>query len=188
MPPTPARNLRFERVAQENLDAAWRVARRCGVHGDQVADVVQEVFLVVSKRLHEISPDRERAFVVGTTVKVAANWRRSHKRRREDALSEDPSKVGLASEPAQEAEARRRRGIELLDEALQRMTQGQREIFVMTELEQLTAREIAQQLNMEEAAVVSRLRRAREAFQLFCDTWQSHPQPAWRERGAPYDA
>lgn len=179
-------NPRFQRVAMENLDAAWRVARRCGIHSDQLPDVVQEVFLVVSKRLAEISPERERAFVVGTTVRVSANWRRAHRRRREDALREDcPQSL---SEPSQEADATRRLGLELLDEALRCMTQGQREVFVLTELEQLTAREIAEQLQLEEAAVVSRLRRAREAFQLFCDTWQGQVRRPQSERGAPYDA
>ena len=48
------------------------------------------------------------------------------------------------------------------------MTPGQRVVFTLFELEELTAREIAEQLELPEAAVVSRLRRAREVFQSFC--------------------
>lgn len=158
-------HVRFKRIVDENLDAVWRVARRCGVAGDQIDDVVQEVFLVVSRRLQEISSQGERAFVVGATVRISANWRRTLRRRLEDSLPEmnDPS-----SEPSPEMFAIRRQGLQLLDCALADMTELQREVFILTELEQLTAREVGEQLEIPEAAVVSRLRRAREVFQQFC--------------------
>jgi hypothetical protein len=57
------------------------------------------------------------------------------------------------------------------------MTEGQREVFILTELEELTAREVGLHLGLPEAAVVSRLRRAREVFKGFCASWQeSRPE------------
>jgi DNA-directed RNA polymerase specialized sigma24 family protein len=53
------------------------------------------------------------------------------------------------------------------------MTDAQREVFILSELEQLTASEAAEQLALQEGAVVSRLRRARAVFQEFCDDWQT---------------
>jgi RNA polymerase sigma-70 factor (ECF subfamily) len=44
------------------------------------------------------------------------------------------------------------------------MTDAQREAFILFDLEQLTAPEIAEQLGLPEAAIVSRVRRAREVF------------------------
>jgi RNA polymerase sigma-70 factor (ECF subfamily) len=184
-----AKHDRFGRVAEENLDAAWRVARRCGVAPDQVDDVVQEAFIIVGRRLEEIGRDRERAFVVGTTVRVAANWKRSQRRRPESALCEDDNgRTELSYEAAQEALTARRQGLELLDGLLRCMTEPQREVFVLTELEQLTAREVAEQLGLSEAAVVSRLRRARETFQLFCDSWQRATPGVEDAQGVNYDA
>jgi DNA-directed RNA polymerase specialized sigma24 family protein len=44
------------------------------------------------------------------------------------------------------------------------MTEAQREAFTLFDLEQLTAPEIAEQLGVPEAAIVSRVRRARDVF------------------------
>jgi DNA-directed RNA polymerase specialized sigma24 family protein len=48
------------------------------------------------------------------------------------------------------------------------MTPRQRVVFTLFDLEEFSAREIAEQLEIPEAAVVSRLRRGREVFQNFC--------------------
>jgi RNA polymerase sigma-70 factor, ECF subfamily len=167
-----SRNERFNRIAEQHIDAVWRVARRCGVPADLLDDVVQEVFIIVCRRLDEISRDQERAFVVGTTVRVSANLRRTLRRRLEDPLLESDDLPEKWHETQQEAHTRRRQGLELLDDALACMTDVQREVFVLTELEQLTAREVGQQLSIHEAAVVSRLRRAREIFRSFCEQRQ----------------
>lgn len=71
----------------------------------------------------------------------------------------------------------RARKLELLSAALASMTEPQREAFILFELEQLTAREIAEQLQQPEAAIVSRVRRARAAFASFVES-----QPHERER------
>ena len=63
----------------------------------------------------------------------------------------------------------RARKLELLQTGLESMTEQQRETFILFELEQLTAREIAEQLQLPEAAVVSRVRRARAAFASFLE-------------------
>jgi RNA polymerase sigma-70 factor (ECF subfamily) len=143
-----ARQLRLEQIAERHLNAAWRVARRCGVPSDQLDDVVQEVFIIVSRKLDEISLDQERAFVTGTTVRVAANLRRSLRRRLEEPLDTPDLLVDRLGEVPQEALSRRREGLQLLDAALTGMTDGQREVFVLCELEELTAREIGQHLGM----------------------------------------
>jgi RNA polymerase sigma-70 factor, ECF subfamily len=166
-------SVRLRRVAAENLRAAWRVAKRCGVARGELDDVVQEVFIVVCRRLGDIPRDRERAFVVGTTVRVAANFRRSERRRPALSVSGAELETFPAGAFSPEAQAARSEGLEVLDRALNRMTQPQRAVFILCELEQLTAAEAAEQLSLEAAAVVSRLRRAREVFREFCEQWQS---------------
>lgn len=157
---------RYERVVEQNLNAVWRVARRCGVHTNHLDDIIQEVFLIVSRKLSHVAPHAERAFVVAVTTRVAANWRRSQARHPEVPMGwmEDiPIVESHDYEPVE-----RRQGLELLQKSLELMTEAQREVFILAELEQLTGVEIAAQLGLNEATVVSRLRRSREVFRRFC--------------------
>ena len=123
--------LRYNRVVEHNLNAVWRVARRCGVHSSHLEDVIQEVFLVVAQKLACIEPDTERAFVMAVTVRVAANWRRAQRRRPEDLASwlEEVPAEALRYEPAE-----RRQGLKLLEQSLELMTEAQREVFIAIEL------------------------------------------------------
>jgi RNA polymerase sigma-70 factor (ECF subfamily) len=166
-----------QQIVLEHLDAIWRTARRLGVPASDVDDVAQEVALVVLRRESVIQPGKERAFVIGSTARIASNWRRSRRRQPQPlAAAAGSAEVGPAPpeapegafDPAQEASLERAQGLALLEEALQEMTPGQRLVFSLFELEEFSAREIAEQLEIPEAAVVSRLRRGREVFQRFC--------------------
>ncbi len=161
---------RVERIAGDQVDAIWRTARRLGVPALELQDVAQEVMLVVVRRLADIDTGAERAFVVATTVRVAANWRRARRRRPEEptdvvddfasaAGEHEPSSIRGAEEALE-----RSRKLEILERALSEMTEPQQVSFIMFELEQMTAKEIARALDQPEAAIVSRVRRAREVF------------------------
>lgn len=174
--PRPAER-RLERVAVEQLDAAWRTLRSVGVAPADLEDVLQEVFMVVATRLSDVERAKERPFVVGVAIRQAANYRRSRQQRMVQ-ISEplDTTREVLQGEHvalmSPEDFAARADGVRLLDAALEEMTEGQREVFVLFELEQWSAREIALQLEMAEARVVSLLRRARECFSRFCGRMQ----------------
>lgn len=150
----------------------WRTARRLGVSEGDVDDVAQEVSLVVMRREAMIQAGKERAFIVATAARIAANWRRSRRRQGQSL----PDFVGFASDDVQdgardaeqERSLERMRGLALLEASLMEMTEGQRVAFILFELEELSAKEVAEQLDIPEAAVVSRVRRAREVFQRFC--------------------
>jgi RNA polymerase sigma-70 factor (ECF subfamily) len=171
-------NRRVERIVAQYADTVWRVARRLGVSARDLDDVAQEVMLVVVRRVDDIEASKERAFVVAATTRVVANWRRT-RRRRPEALEGSMDELeptgevahrGRGSSPEESLE--RRRGLVVLEAALSEMTREQRVAFTLFELEQLTAPEIAAQLDLPEAAVVSRLRRAREAFRRFSRRWR----------------
>jgi RNA polymerase sigma-70 factor (ECF subfamily) len=162
----------------QNLDAVWRTARRLGLHEAELDDLTQEVALVAMRRSATIESGRERAFMLATAVRIAANWRRARRRRtqRRAELADDLSDGGgleVAAPPAQERALERAHGWALLDAALSEMTEGQRAAFILFELEELSAKEIAEELEIPEAAVVSRVRRAREVFQRFCRRCQA---------------
>ncbi|HVZ36381.1 MAG TPA: sigma-70 family RNA polymerase sigma factor [Polyangiaceae bacterium] len=169
---------RVQQIMLEHLDAIWRTARRLGVAPCDLDDVAQEVALVVLRRERVIQRGKERAFVIGSTARIAANWRRSRRRQPQPLVDAAAGFAELgcadrappegAGDPAQEASLERAQGLALLEAALQEMTPGQRVVFLLFELEEFSAREIAEQLEVPEAAVVSRLRRARDVFQSFC--------------------
>jgi RNA polymerase sigma-70 factor (ECF subfamily) len=167
----PDAEQRVVRIVRQHLDLVYRLARRLGVVNRDLEDIAQEVMLVVVRRLDVIEPSKERAFVAATTLRVTANWRRQRRRRPEDPSDELEALAARNGPPLPrtahahgEQGVERARKLELLQAALESMTEQQRETFILFELEQLTAREIADQLQLPEAAVVSRVRRAREAF------------------------
>jgi RNA polymerase sigma-70 factor (ECF subfamily) len=168
---------RVQEIVTRNLDALCRSARRLGLGDADLEDLAQEVVLVLMKREATIEPGKERAFLLATAVRIAANWRRSHQRqtRRSAQLAAvfaGEAEMQATAPPSQERELERAHGLALLDAALASMTEPQRVAFVLFELEELNAKEIAEQLDVPEAAVVSRVRRAREEFQHFCSQYQ----------------
>jgi RNA polymerase sigma-70 factor (ECF subfamily) len=158
-------------IVRQHLDLVYRLARRLGVTSRDLEDVAQEVMLVVVRRLKAIDASKERAFIAATTVRVTANWRRQRRRRPEEPSDQlellhalNGLQLPRTTQAQGEHSVERARKLELLSAALESMTEQQRETFILFELEQLTAREIAEQLELPEAAVVSRVRRARAAF------------------------
>ena len=174
-PELPDVSERVERIVREHLDAVWRTARNLGVAERDVDDVVQEVMLVVVRRLDDIALERERAFVLGATARVAANWRRGRRRRPEELMESIDNLSGVYEVPPGRAVFRgpeqafeRAEKLALLAEALDQMPPALRAAFTLFELEQLTARETAEQLVVAQSAVFSRVRRAWVIFRRCC--------------------
>jgi len=160
---------RFRVVRDENFEFVWRSVRRLGVPDADVDDAVQQVFIVASRRLGEITVGSERSFLFGTAMRVAMQVRRTLRRRGEVSLSEDAAQ-GLPLEPpdtgpdAEELLAQRRARA-TLDEVLETLPLDVRAVFVLFELEEMRVPEIASLLGIPLGTAASRLRRGRELFQ-----------------------
>lgn len=169
-----AAELRFAALADAHLDAIYRTARRLGARSGDVEDLVQEVLVVLARRLGDIEPGKERAFALATVARVASEFRRRERRRREELVAELDGETRLhavssvlpagGEQGVEHAEA-----LELLRAGLEAMTEAQRVTFVLFELEELRAAEIAAELGVAEAAVVSRLQRARTVMRRVCE-------------------
>jgi RNA polymerase sigma-70 factor (ECF subfamily) len=165
---------RFAALVSAQLDAIYRTARRLGVRDGDIEDLVQEVLVVLARRIGDIELEKERAFALGTTARVAANFRRQQRRRREELVAELDAESEQASVSAPllgstgEQRVEQAEALELLRAGLEVMTEAQRVTFVLFELEELRASEIAAELGVEEAAVVSRLHRARSVIRRIC--------------------
>ena len=149
-------------LIEVHFDFIWRSLRRMGLEGADADDATQEVFVIASRRLDSIAPDKERAFLFGTALRVAALARRTAKRYqgRLDSLAADP----VERPPSPEELVSRREARADLDTVLDQLDLELRVVFTLYELEELTVSEIAELMELKEGTVASRLRRARDQF------------------------
>jgi RNA polymerase sigma-70 factor (ECF subfamily) len=154
---------RLAELLHAHFRMVWRALRRLGVQPQSVDDAAQEVFIIVSRKLDQIEPAHERRFLYGVAIRVAANARRARAARRESAELE-ALEGAAATTPSPEALLDRKRARELLDQALEQLSDDLRTAFVLFELEGCSAPEVAELLDIPVGTATSRLRRAREAF------------------------
>jgi RNA polymerase sigma-70 factor, ECF subfamily len=141
----------------------WCLLRRLGVEVSYLDDATQHVFIVAARRLGDVPEGRDRAFLCGISVRVASNYRRAANnhgaRRAEAAVDELQSATPNGESLLEQMQARR-----MLDAVLDSMTEDLRTVFVLSEIEGLTAPETAAIVDIPIGTVSSRLRRAREQF------------------------
>ena len=156
----PAR--RVDALIDGYFDFVWRQLRRQGLTAADADDAAQEVFVIAARKIDAIEPERAKAFLYGTALRVARNARRSA-RRQSSALGgmKDPT-GGVSVSPETAVEARRARA--LLDELLAQLPDDLRRVIVLAEVEELSAPAIAELEEIPVGTVASRLRRARQQF------------------------
>jgi RNA polymerase sigma-70 factor, ECF subfamily len=159
LPDASARD--FSALVRAEIDFVWRQLRRLGLSRADADDATQQVFLVAARRRAQLLAGKERSFLYGTALRVAANVRRSVQRRREvDAsLPEPPLDAPLPDEMLE-----RRRARALLDSLLARLPEELSRVLVLAEVEELTVAAVAALEGIPAGTAASRLRRARDAF------------------------
>jgi RNA polymerase sigma-70 factor (ECF subfamily) len=153
---------RVRRVVDAHFDFVWRLLRRLGVSESDADDATQQVFVVAAQRMDTILEGSERTFLFGTALRTAATLRRNSKRR-ERWVETRPADTACPEATPDEA-LERRQALALLDHLLEELPDDLRVVFVLCELEELTAPEIAALQNIPVGTVASRLRRARKEF------------------------
>jgi RNA polymerase sigma-70 factor (ECF subfamily) len=151
---------RLERLFDERHDFIWRLLRRLGLSHERADDAAQHVFVVAAERLDQIRPESERAFLFGTALRTAHAFLRRERR----WVLEADMDFHTSRNESPEDFVDRRRAVDLMDRALSGMDMELRTAFVLFELEDLTAPEIATLTGWPIGTVASRLRRAREAL------------------------
>jgi len=157
----PAGERRLRALVDAHIDFIWRSLRRLGLSSADADDGVQKVFWVAARKLDAIEKGKERAYLFGTAQRVAHDVRRAASRRPE-TVTEDVDMADPAPGPEESADRRRTRAV--LDEVLDGMPLEVRTVFVLFELEELSAPEIAALIDAPLGTVASRLRRGRELF------------------------
>ncbi|MEM9461244.1 MAG: sigma-70 family RNA polymerase sigma factor [Myxococcota bacterium] len=152
----------------------WRVLRRQGVPAALVDDAVHDVFLVVARRLHEF----EGRAAIQTWLYAIARRVGSelHRRVRRDGDRKQALRrvsEGPGSEPGSEPH-RRTEAVQTLRSLLEQLEEGRRWVFILSELEGMTAPEIATALGLKVPTVYSRLRLARRDLERLIAQGEPH--------------
>jgi RNA polymerase sigma-70 factor (ECF subfamily) len=158
------RTARLRSMVEDHFETVWRALRRLGVPEASADDGAQQVFLVASRRLDEITRGGERGYLLGIALRVASEARRALSRRREvpiDGQELDSTSAGAPPHRPDEA-LEQKQMLARLAVMLDQMPDELREAFVLFELEELSAPEVASVLDVPVGTVASRVRRARE--------------------------
>jgi RNA polymerase sigma-70 factor, ECF subfamily len=154
-PPTPT----LEELYQAHFRFVWRVLRRLGVPAQDVQDAVQDVFLVVHRKLPEFRGEaKPSTWLFGICLRVASDRRRVAHLRREVPTDAELGVLEAGSEVEQ------RDAVRVLERILDEMPYEQRVVFALFELEEMRCERIAELLSIPVGTVYSRLRLAREIF------------------------
>jgi RNA polymerase sigma-70 factor (ECF subfamily) len=159
-PDEPAPTL--EEIYDEHAERVWRTLRALGVDASRIDDAVQDVFLVVHRRLGEFEGRSSiTTWLYGIARRVAAQHRRRGAGDRHVELDERAPATGESPREAAERQEAARLVLAILDE----LDDDKREVFALCELEQLTAPAVAELLGIPLNTVYSRLRLARQRFE-----------------------
>jgi RNA polymerase sigma-70 factor, ECF subfamily len=150
----------FSDFYRQYFDFVWCSLSRLGVLSAELPDAVQEVFVVASKRYHELDfSTRLTTWLYATCLRVASDRRRKVRNRQEVSYADSADALSRVSADQSEAELQR-----LLASALDVLPLEQRAVFTLFELDGLTGEAIAELLDLPLGTVFSRLRLARQRF------------------------
>jgi len=163
LPPVPP----FSTVYQQYFGFVWASARRLGVAPEAIDDVVQDVFIVIHNRMATVEkPEALRSWIYGVVRRTVSDHHRA--RRTKAASGENLVAIGASHGPDQPTPFDLKEQSErwaLLSSLLDELDEAKREVFVLAELHELRAPEIAEMLEIPLNTVYSRLRAARILFE-----------------------
>lgn len=159
----------FEEVYEQNFAFVWRSVRRLGVPVSAVDDAVQDVFVVVHRRLPTFEARASiRTWLFAIVIRVVRDYRRAYRRKDLPVHAAggptDPDEVAASENNPQEVAAKHE-AARLMHELLDRLDDEKREVFVLSELEQMSVPEIAEAVGINLNTAYSRLRAARQEFE-----------------------
>jgi len=152
----------FRDLAEEYAGPVFTYVRYSLRHQEDAEDITQEVLVRLWKHHAHIEPSRVRAWVMQVARNLVIDSAR--RRRARPAVFDAVPVADALAAPAPgtpETETERRELRELLEEAIAELTEPQRSIVVMREIQGLSYEEIAGGLNMPLGTIKVYLHRAR---------------------------
>jgi RNA polymerase sigma-70 factor (ECF subfamily) len=171
----------FEETYRAYFTFVWRSLRRLGIREEDAADVAQEVFIVVHRKLPEFAGrSKITTWLYGVCFRVASERRRAGPKP-QLGEQEAASLIGRQADPGTMAE--RNQGLAMLERVLDRIPDEQRAVFCLFELEGMSGEEIAESLEIPLGTAYSRLRLARAAFSVAVAELLGPREPRTESRG-----
>lgn len=165
----------FDEVYAAHVAFVWRTLRAFGVAEAQLEDATQDVFVVVHRRLSEWEGRAAiTTWLFAIARRVAGGYRR--KRGQADQRTtplDDERELAAAADTF--AELSRAQALATVMAILDTLDEDKRIVFALVELEQVPVPEVARVLELNLNTAYSRLRLARQAFEVAVR--------AWREKG-----
>lgn len=153
----------FEAIYQAHFAHVWHTLRRLGVHERDLEDKVHDVFMVVHRRFEDFDISRRaKPWLTGITYRVASDYRRSARYKREVVKDEFATQADAGPGPERQAEAAQAR--RQVEAALEVVPLDQRVVVVMHDLNGVGIPDIARELGVSKNTLYSRLRLGREKF------------------------
>ncbi len=155
----------IKEVYEENFRYVWRCLRSLGVHDAHLDDALQDVFIVVQRRLPDFDGRAElTTWLYAIALRIARKYR--ERARRVAGPSSAPTDACDLEAPGVDLDNALHCSERLLvaRAALASLSDDKREVFVLAQVEQKSAPEIARILQIPVNTVYSRLRVARQAF------------------------
>jgi RNA polymerase sigma-70 factor (ECF subfamily) len=178
-PATPRAAADLRQIHDAHGDFVWRSLQRMGVRDADLADVYQEVFLVIHQRLHTFDGTSHlTTWLFGVCLRVASQYRRRAWVRREQPTDAPDTREDTAPRPDEALDARRR--ADRLRALLDALDPERRAVFVMFEIDGMTCDEIAAVLGAPLGTVYTRLRAARKDFEQAAARLRA--RDAWEEQ------
>jgi RNA polymerase sigma-70 factor (ECF subfamily) len=170
--------LDFDAIYEDLVEFVWRTVRRMGVRAADADDVVQDVFVIVHHRLAEFEGRSQlKTWIFKILVHVVRHYWRTHQRKPGDRAGEDVALLQTLPadrESGPAASLERVEAVRILDRLLAGLDEDKREVFVLAEIEEMTAVEIAEIVDANPNTVASRLRAARQDFEKALVRFRTH--------------
>jgi RNA polymerase sigma-70 factor, ECF subfamily len=169
--------LDFEGVYERHFPFVWRSLRALGVREDSAEDAAQDVFLVVHRRLGEFEGRAKvTTWLFAICRRVASEY---HRRRNKASISSDESADSLPDCPGKSPllSVESSQAARALERFLESLEPGQRDAFFLMCVEELSAPEAAEILDVKLNTVYSRLRLAKQKFERYVARMSQEPVP-----------
>jgi len=152
-----------ESVYVEHAAFVWRSLRALGVPQHQVDDALQDVFIVVHKKLASFrGPARLQTWLFEIARRTASHYRRAAGRAQRTEPLDDAAPIEDSASTFEEAS--RKEAAALVVEVLAELDERKRELLILVELEQVPIPQVAEYLHVPLNTAYSRIRLARKAF------------------------
>jgi len=159
------RDRAWRQLYAARADGIYRLVCCLGVAPGDVEDVVQRVFTIAHRRLHDAELDNIGPWLRGIAVKVSSDQRRFWRLRRlKHWLLRSTTEAATAHVPTPEQRLEQAETGQRAQDVLDRLSPKLREVLVLADLEQCKPAEVARLLGIPVNTVRSRRRLARERF------------------------